>query len=127
MRSPWRFRKNSSYMTPRGVASRREPAPPFQAALEKRQEADASGPLLPVGGRPAAQFAESDVEAVIPLRFTPMVVVPVAKVVARPALTGALAIVATDATAELQCELMVTSWVVPSLNVPVAVNCWVDP
>jgi hypothetical protein len=31
--------------------------------------------------------------------------------------------VAADATEELQCEFIVTSWVVPSLKVPVAVNC----
>ena len=56
-----------------------------------------------------------------------MVVVPGAKVVARPALTGALAIVATVGTLELQWELMLTSWVEPSLKVPVATNCSVAP
>jgi len=35
--------------------------------------------------------------------------------------------VATVGTVELQWELMVMSWVVASLNVPVAVNCWVVP
>ena len=59
----------------------------------------------------------------MPPWFMPMAVVPVLKVVARPALTGALAIVATVGTVELQCELMLTSWVVLSLKVPVAVNC----
>lgn len=57
----------------------------------------------------AVQFADRLVEAVMPLWLTPMVVVPVAKVVARPARTGALAMVATVGTVELQCELMVTS------------------
>ena len=56
-----------------------------------------------------------------------MVVVPVAKVVARPAWTGALAMVATVGTVELQCELIVMSWVVLSLKVPVAMNCRVEP
>jgi len=38
-----------------------------------------------------------------------------------------LAIVATFAADELQCVLIVTSCVVPSLNEPVAVNCCVLP
>jgi len=56
-----------------------------------------------------------------------MVVVPVVFVVASPAFTGALAIVATDEVVELQCELMLTSCVVLSLNVPSAMNCCVPP
>jgi len=35
--------------------------------------------------------------------------------------------VATVGTVELQCESMLTSWVEASLNVPVAMNCWVAP
>jgi hypothetical protein len=56
-----------------------------------------------------------------------MVVVPVVFVVASPAFTGALAIVATDELVELQCELMLTSCVVLSLKVPSAMNCCVPP
>ena len=48
-----------------------------------------------------------------------MVVVPAATVVARPALL----IVATEVLDELQATVVVISWVVPSKNVPVAVNC----
>ena len=51
---------------------------------------------------PTVQFADRLVVAVMPLWLTPMVVVPVAKVVARPARTGALAMVATVGTVELQ-------------------------
>lgn len=69
----------------------------------------------------------SVVEAVIPPWLTPMVVVPVVFVVANPAFTGALAIVATLGIVELQCELILTSCVVPSLNVPSATNCCVLP
>lgn len=47
--------------------------------------------------------------------------------VARPATLGAFAIVATVATDELQWAFIETSCVVPSLNVPVAVNCCVLP
>jgi len=50
----------------------------------------------------ALQFADRLVVAVMPLWLTPMVVVPVAKVVARPAWTVALAMVATVGTVELQ-------------------------
>src|SRR6187399_1841045 len=56
-----------------------------------------------------------------------MVVVPVVLVVANPAFTGALAIVATLEMVELQCELMLTSCVVLSLKVPSATNCCVLP
>jgi hypothetical protein len=64
---------------------------------------------------------------VIPPWFTPIVVVPVLKVVARPAFTGALAIVATLGVVELQCELRLTSCVEPSLNEPSATNCCLLP
>src|SRR6476620_1656210 len=56
-----------------------------------------------------------------------MVVVPVVLVVANPAFIGALAIVATFEMVDLQCELMLTSWVVLSLKVPRAMNCCVPP
>ena len=44
----------------------------------------------------------------MPREFTPIVVVPEAKVVARPACEGAFAMVATDASEELQCAFRVT-------------------
>jgi hypothetical protein len=62
-----------------------------------------------------------------PPRLIPIVVVPVVFEVANPAFTGALAIVATLGVVELQCELMLTSCVVLSLNVPNAMNCCVLP
>ena len=52
-----------------------------------------------------------------------MTVVPTPLVVATPAMLGAFAIVATLAMDELKCVVSVMSWVVPSLNDPVAVNC----
>jgi len=67
------------------------------------------------------------VDVLMPRVFTPIVVVPEALVVASPAWMGAFAMVATDELDELQCELIVTSCMVPSLNVPVAVNCCVEP
>lgn len=63
------------------------------------------------------------VEEVTPPVFAPMAVLPTPLVVARPAPFGPLAMVATLEEDELQCVLSVTSWVVASLNVPVAVNC----
>ena len=69
----------------------------------------------------------SVVDAVSPPWLTPIVVVPVVVVVAKPAFTGALAIVATLGIVELQCELMLTSCVVLSLKVPSATNCCVPP
>lgn len=65
--------------------------------------------------------------AVVPLRFTPTVVVLETNVVARPAWTGAFAAIATLGTVEFRCALIVTFWVVSSVKVPVAVNCWVAP
>ena len=52
---------------------------------------------------------------------------PVTTVVARPAVPGPFAMVATLAADELQCVLSVTSCVLESLNVAVAVNCCVLP
>ncbi len=52
-----------------------------------------------------------------------MVVVPVARAVARPLLS----ITATIVLDELQLACVVISCVVPSEKVPVAVNCWVAP
>ncbi len=53
----------------------------------------------------------------------PIVVVPVARVLASPAVDAVLLMVATSAAVELQWPLCVRSCVVPSVNVPVAVNC----
>ena len=53
----------------------------------------------------------------------PIVVVPVLSVLASPAVPAVLLIVATLAAVELQCPLGVRSCVVPSVKVPVAVNC----
>src|SRR5438067_355811 len=63
----------------------------------------------------------------MPCEFAPMTLDPAAVVVARPAALGAFAMVATDATDELQCALAVMSCVVPSLKEPVALNCSVLP
>ena len=57
--------------------------------------------------------------------LTPAVPAPCA--VAKPAMLGALAMVATLPEDELQCTERVMSCVVPSLNEPVAANCCVPP
>jgi len=69
----------------------------------------------------------STAEPVTPPEFAPIVVVPALLQVASAATLGALAIVATLADDELQCAFSVTSCVLPSLKVPVAVNCCVVP
>jgi len=56
-----------------------------------------------------------------------MVVLPVVTAVANPLLPAVLLIVATPVADELQVTVVVTFWKVPSLNDPVAVNCWVPP
>ncbi len=76
-------------------------------ATAGRRQADSSKTVKREGARLNAvplgvQLADRLVVAVMPLWLTPMVVVPVAKVVARPAWTGALAMVATVGTVELQ-------------------------
>jgi hypothetical protein len=52
-----------------------------------------------------------------------MAAVPAETAVARPLLL----MVATDVLEEFQLTCVVISWVVPSENVPLAVNCWVTP
>ena len=59
--------------------------------------------------------------------LTPIVVKPALAPVAKPAEPCPLAIVATLPFVELQWLFKVTSCVVASLNVPVAVNCCVLP
>jgi hypothetical protein len=56
-----------------------------------------------------------------------MVLVPVPRHCARPPTLGAFAILATFGEDELQWVISVMSCVVPSLKVPVAVNCCVVP
>src|SRR5437667_7578752 len=56
-----------------------------------------------------------------------IVTAPEARALARPWLPTVLLTVATVPSEELQCAVAVTSCVLLSLNVPVAVNCWVVP
>ena len=66
----------------------------------------------------------STVELVIPPNVVPIVVVPVARVVARPLEPAALLIVATVGSKEIQqSTCVVISCVEPSVYIPVAVNC----
>jgi len=67
------------------------------------------------------------VVVVTPHEFAPITVVPAPRVVTIPATLGAFAMDATLATDELKCVLRVMSCVVPSLKVPVAVNCSIAP
>jgi hypothetical protein len=67
------------------------------------------------------------VEPVIVPDVAVMVVLPVPTAVANPLVPAVLLIVATPAADELQVTVVVTFWKVPSLNEPVAVNCWVPP
>jgi hypothetical protein len=66
-------------------------------------------------------------EALTRPRLIPIVVVPVAIELERPAVSCESLIVATWGTLELQCPDCVTSCVVPSLNTAIAVNAWVIP
>ncbi len=75
----------------------------------------------------AAGFTTSVAVPLIAPELIPIVVVPVASVLANPAVPTELLIVATVASVELQWPLCVKSCVVPSVNVPVAVNCCVVP
>jgi len=52
---------------------------------------------------------------------------PVPVLDANPAVFARLLIVATVVAFELHCTVLVTSCVLPSEKVPVAVNCWVTP
>src|SRR5205807_1724453 len=71
----------------------------------------------------AAAFTTNVACALTEPELMPIVVVPVVSVLASPAVPTVLLIVATLAAVELQCPLGVRSCVVPSVNVPVAVNC----
>jgi hypothetical protein len=59
----------------------------------------------------------------VPPEFAPIVLVPAAMHRASPPTLGALAMVATLADDELQWVFNVMSCELPSLKVPVAVNC----
>ena len=72
------------------------------------------------------RVAEVTVRAVLPEilpEVAVMVAVPAETHVARPLLL----IVATDVFDEVQVTCMLTSWLVPSEYLPVAINCWVVP
>ncbi len=75
----------------------------------------------------AAGFTTSGAEALTDPELIPIVVVPVPRDVASPAVAAVLLMVATVAAVELQCPVWVTSCVVPSVKVPVAVNGCVMP
>ncbi len=60
-------------------------------------------------------------------RVALMVAEPAATAVALPREPEALLMVATALFDELQVTNVVKSWTKPSENVPVAVNCWVEP
>ena len=70
----------------------------------------------------AAAFTTNVASALTEPELMPIVVVPVPSVLASPAVPAVLLMVATPAAVELQCPLGVRSCVVPSVNVPVAVN-----
>jgi hypothetical protein len=63
------------------------------------------------------------VEPTIEPEVALMVVVPTLALVAPPVAL----MVATLTVAEAHVTVLVRSWVLPSLNVPVAVNCWLVP
>src|SRR2546429_522361 len=71
----------------------------------------------------AAAFTNNVASALTEPELMPIVVVPVPSALASPAVPAVLLMVATPAAVELQCPLGVRSCVVPSVNVPVAVNC----
>src|SRR6185369_1385086 len=73
----------------------------------------------------AAAVTVRTVEPVTAPEVALMVVVPVATPVARPWLPLVLLIVATPVSDDAHVTEVVRSWVLPSLKVPVAVNCWV--
>ena len=72
------------------------------------------------------RVAEFTVRVILPVilpEVAVMVAVPTETAVARPLpLT-----VATEVSDEVQVTCVVISWLVPSENIPVAVNCWVTP
>jgi len=75
----------------------------------------------------AAVIVNVAVLEVIPEKFALIVVVPSERDVARPFEPDVLLTVATPICDELQVTEDVISCVVLSVNVPVAINCWVFP
>jgi hypothetical protein len=75
----------------------------------------------------ATGFTTSVADPLTDPELTLIVVVPAAKVLANPAVLGVSLMVATVGTVELQWPLWVRFCVVPSENVPVAVNACVVP
>jgi hypothetical protein len=75
----------------------------------------------------AAAVTVSVVDPLIDPEVAEMLAVPGATVVANPIVEPALLIVATLGVSELHCTVAVMFCMLPSVYVPVAVNCWVVP
>jgi hypothetical protein len=67
-------------------------------------------------------FTTSEADPLTEPKLTLIVVVPALRVLASPAVVAVSLMVATEAAVELQCPVWVRVCVVPSENVPVAVN-----
>jgi len=80
--------------------------------------------LMVIDASTAGVTVSDDDELTVP-ELIAMLVLPMPTLVARPAVGAELLIVATPAPVELQCPVCVRSWVLPSVKVPVAVNCCV--
>ncbi len=74
-----------------------------------------------------AEVTVSLVDPLIEPEVAEMLAVPCNTVVASPMVEPALLIVATVGVSELHCTVVVMFCVLPSVNVPVAVNCCVIP
>lgn len=75
----------------------------------------------------AAEVTVSVADPVTEPYVAVIVALPVATLVARPRLPARLLMVVTFTADEVHCAVLVMSWVVPFVKVPVAVNCWVAP
>lgn len=82
---------------------------------------DASGGAI-VMETSAAAFIVSEVDPLTPALVAVMFADPLPDVIANPVL-----LIFTRSESEVHEALEVKSWVVPSLNVPMAVNCWLAP
>src|SRR5437762_1714563 len=60
-------------------------------------------------------------------RLAVSVLSPTPVPVASPVLPAVLLTFAIDGAEEFHCAKLVTSWLLPSLNVPCALNCWLKP
>src|SRR5262249_34235660 len=83
--------------------------------------------VLPAASTAGGGVPVLPVEPVTAPEVALMVVVPAATAVARPWVPLVLLMVAVPVTDEAHVTDVVRFWVLPSLNVPVAVNCWVAP